>query len=69
VAAKFRRYRYPFDWGGYNASKYPVSIGLDPDKVKCYNCRHYDGDNRFCLLQMRASRPNSRCWNYGRKGL
>jgi len=67
--ARFRRYKYPYDWGGYSADRYPPSIGLDPDKVKCNNCRHYNKSNSFCLLQKRKTSPNNRCRDFGRKGL
>jgi hypothetical protein len=69
MAVKVKRYKYPYDRAGYNVQKYPSSIGLDPDKVKCSNCRHYDEDNNFCLLHRYASSPNNRCWYFGRRGL
>jgi len=66
---KHRMYRYPYDWAGYDPRKYPSSIGLNPDRVRCVNCRHWDGKERFCLIHGRKTAPNRRCWEFSRRGL
>ena len=68
-ATRTGRYRYPYDPAGFDISKYPPSIGLDRDKIRCSNCRHWDKKDSSCLLLKRAIDPNSRCANFGRKGL
>jgi hypothetical protein len=64
-----RPYRYPYDWAGYSIHKYPPSIGLDPDKVKCSNCRHWDEKEKLCLILRKRTNPDYRCADFGRRGL
>jgi hypothetical protein len=65
---KRRMYRYPYDWAGYDPRKYPSSIGLNPDKVRCINCRHWDRKKQLCLIQKRTA-PNRKCWEFSRRSL
>ncbi|MEM4521372.1 MAG: hypothetical protein QXF23_06595 [Candidatus Bathyarchaeia archaeon] len=64
-----RPYKRPYDWAGYSIDKYPVSIGLDPNKVQCSNCRHWDEKERFCFILNRRTDPKYRCADFGRRGL
>lgn len=66
---RFSPYRRPFDPAGYRLDKYPSTIGLDSDKVKCSSCRHYDCRKRFCILEGRAVKPDAYCKYFGRRGL
>jgi len=59
--SRARPYRYP--------DRYPRSIGLDPDKVQCNNCRHWDEKELFCLILRGKTEPNYLCADFGRIGL
>ena len=63
------RFKRPWDWAGYREEVYSKCIGLDPDKVKCENCRHWDEEERRCLISGRRTSPDFRCLEFGRRGL
>jgi hypothetical protein len=63
------RFKRPWDWAGYREEKYSKCVGLDLDKIKCENCRHWDEEERKCLISGRRTRPDFRCLEFGRRGL
>ena len=62
-------FKYPWDWSGYNSKRYPRCIGLDPDKIKCENCKHWDKEERICLISGRRVQPSYKCSEFSRRGL
>ncbi|MBS7658068.1 hypothetical protein KEJ20_02790 [Candidatus Bathyarchaeota archaeon] len=69
IKLKPRPYKYPYDPAGFYIHKYPKAIGLDPSKIRCINCRHWDEKEWFCLYLKRRTNPQFRCADFGRKGL
>lgn len=69
ASPRTRRYSFPHDWAGYRQDRYPSTVGLDPTKIRCRNCRHWLTEKQFCLIHRKRTNPNYRCNEFGRRGL
>jgi hypothetical protein len=73
ISQKPRFFKYPWDWAGYDSKKYPWWIDIDPDKIRCKNCRHWNGHwdkkEQVCLISGRRTKPDYRCPKFSRRGL
>jgi len=58
----------PWDPKGFNPAKYPKWMGLDPSRIKCRNCLHWDEKDWYCFIKRRRTHEEYYwCYDFTRR--